>query len=72
MANQLTEEEAEGMTGNERLSAAGLLNDLDRAVERRDFSALRSILEKVYLSPAAIEANIERLLGRVDETVKRE
>jgi hypothetical protein len=53
---ELTREQAGGMTVNERLYLAGLLDEFDAAVEKRDAAALREILTKVFLSEQNIEA----------------
>lgn len=50
------------MTVNERLWHTGLLNDFDEAVSQKDEQRLKSILEKVYLSPENIQAIIEQEL----------
>ncbi|MDQ3908094.1 MAG: hypothetical protein M3268_07085 [Acidobacteriota bacterium] len=68
MAKELSEKEAAGMTVNERLWVAGLMDDFDRAVERRDVSAVRSILRRVYLDAAAIDANVDLLFREKDST----
>lgn len=63
MKGTLTEEEAAGMTVNERLFACDLLGDFDQAVARQDKSELRSMLEKIYLSSEDIEAIIISVLA---------
>jgi hypothetical protein len=42
--------EFEGMTGNERLFAAGLLADWDSAILRRDREAMTAVLTRVGLA----------------------
>jgi hypothetical protein len=59
----LTEEEASGMTVNERLSASGLFQEFDDAVERRDVPELERILRQIYLPPDSIQVVIEQVLG---------
>ena len=58
---QLTEAEASGMTVNERLFVAGLMDAFDEAVARRSEGDVRRILAQVFLSPD----NIERIVRRV-------
>ncbi len=62
MKKELTEKEALGMTVNERLYHAGLMNDFDKALAQKDKSRLKTILEKVYLSPEDIQFIFEQLL----------
>jgi hypothetical protein len=59
----LTEQEANGMTVNERLTAAGLFQEFADAVERRDVADLERILRHIYLPPAEIQAVIVRMVG---------
>jgi hypothetical protein len=59
----LTEAEARGMTVNERLVVAGLINDFDAAVARRDESAIRAVLSQVFLSGPNIDAIVQRVLS---------
>ena len=63
MKRQLSEKEASGMTVNERLFVAGLMDDFDEAVARRDVPELERILQAVYLSPESIRAIIQQALG---------
>jgi hypothetical protein len=70
MNSKLSKEKAAGMTVNERLFVAGLMDDFDRAEDRRDVLALRSILQKIYLDPASIEANIRQILAGTDAADK--
>lgn len=57
----LTEREAAGMTVNERLYGAGLLEAFDRAVSTRDVSRLREILTSVYLAEPEIFAVVAQV-----------
>ena len=50
-----------GMTVNERLYVAGLMDEFDKAVQRRDSAEVRRILETVQLSEASIEPILEKL-----------
>jgi hypothetical protein len=61
---QLTEKEVSGMTVNERLYLSGLLDAFDKASAQGNKVELKTILEKVYLSPEAIEAIIEQELSK--------
>jgi len=58
----LTEQEANGMTVNERLSAAGLFQQFADAVDRRDVPELERILRKIYLTPDDIQVVIAQML----------
>jgi hypothetical protein len=60
---KLTEQEASGMTINERLSAAGLFQEFADAVNRRDIPELERILRQTYLPPDSIQAVLEKVLG---------
>jgi hypothetical protein len=51
----------EGMTVNERLFAAGLMDAFDRAAERNDSLELKRILKEVALSDANIEGVLDWL-----------
>lgn len=62
MRNTLTATEAAGMTVNERLYLAGLLNDFDKALEQKDKIMLKSILEKVYFSSESAQEIIDELV----------
>jgi hypothetical protein len=61
---QLTKREVLGMTVNERLYLAGLLDDFDKAAKQKNTAKLRSLLEKVHLSPENIDAIIKNELSR--------
>jgi hypothetical protein len=58
----LTEEEAGGMTVNERLVVAGLSDDFDAAVAREDETAIRFILVQVFLTESNIDAIVRSVL----------
>ena len=62
MKKDLTEKEALGMTVNERLYVAGLIDDFDEAVSQNNKLRLKFILEKIYLSPENIQVIIEQSL----------
>jgi hypothetical protein len=51
-----------GMTVNERLLAAGLVEDFDRAVRAGDLQSLKKILRDVQLSDENIAAILKRVL----------
>jgi hypothetical protein len=57
-----TKEKYAGMTVNERLFVAGLLNDFDQAVRAGDGAALRRILYEVRLSHETVDAILKRVL----------
>ena len=61
MGNGLTEKEALGMTVNERLYHAGLIDDFDEALAQKNKLKLKSILKEIYLSPENIQDIIEQL-----------
>jgi hypothetical protein len=60
---KLSKEEAAGMTVNERLYAAGLLDAFDAATARRDEAELRRILAKAYLTESDIAGIVRRQLA---------
>jgi hypothetical protein len=62
VAAWLTKEEAGGMTVNERLAVAGLMDDFDAAVARRDEPAIRAILIQVFLTEPNIDAIVRHVL----------
>ena len=62
MNKQLTEEEARGMTVNERLFAADLFDDFDKAVAERNIPELERILGSLYLGSENVQAIIEQVL----------
>lgn len=53
----------DGMTLNERLYAAGLLDAFDAAVERGDKDEVASLLQRVHLSPDDALWSAEALLA---------
>ena len=61
---KLTREAVAGMTVNERLYVAGLLDAFDEAVKRKDVDMLAEILSKVYLNQVSIDAIIEAKFGK--------
>ena len=60
----LTPEEARGMTVNERLFAAGVIEEFDAAISRGDEEALRRILATLFLGESNVEAIVRQVLGR--------
>jgi len=50
------------MTVNERLYLAGLLEDFDQALEQKDKSRLKLILEKVYFSSETAQETVDELI----------
>jgi hypothetical protein len=58
----LTEQEANGMTVNERLSAAGLFQQFADAVDHRDVPELERILRQIYLTADDIQVVIAQML----------
>lgn len=62
MEKEPTEREASGMTVNERLWRFGLIEDFDEAVAQKDEPRLKSILEKIYLTPENIQVIFEKYL----------
>jgi hypothetical protein len=59
---RLTKEEEGGMTVNERLVVAGLIDNFDAAVARRDEPAIREILIQVFLTEPNIDAVVRQVL----------
>jgi hypothetical protein len=57
---KLTRENAAGMTVNERLFVAGLLEAFDQAIDDEDVGSVSEILRRVYLDEKTIEAIIYR------------
>ncbi len=49
-----------GMTVNERLYVSGLMDEFDKAIEKKDAAKARSILEKVELTEESIKPILER------------
>ena len=66
MKRNLSENEASGMTVNERLFLSGQMDDFDEAVARRNVPELERILRSVYLQPDGIRAVIDQVLGSTD------
>jgi hypothetical protein len=64
---ELSRDESTGMTVNERLYAAGLLQAFDSATARRDETELRRILASVFLTESDISAIVRRQLSRSGE-----
>ena len=64
MEKELTENEFLGMTVNERLWHAGLLNEFDEALAQKNKLKLKSILEKVHFSPKDIKFMLEELFNQ--------
>jgi hypothetical protein len=62
MNEKLTEQAAGGMTVNERLWAAGLMDSFDQAVARRDRVELQNILKQVYVPSRDAEVIINQVL----------
>jgi hypothetical protein len=60
MEKQFPQNKYLGMTVNDRLFHAGLLDDFDKSIEEQDKTKLVLILEKVFLSRENIEAIIEK------------
>lgn len=63
MSNELNKKEASGMTVNEGLYHAGLIDEFDEAVAQRNEAKIKSILEKIYFSPEDIKSMVKQLLG---------
>ena len=58
----LTKEDAAGMTVNERLYHANLLEHFDKAVTDKDRDSLIKILTEIFLGSEDIEAILEKYL----------
>lgn len=63
MKRLLSEDEARGMTINERLYASGLFDDFDEAVAQGNVPELEHILRSIYLDPESVQAVIKQVLG---------
>ena len=50
-----------GMTVNERLYDSGSMDEFDEAVEKKDATKIRRILEKVELTEESIEPILDKL-----------
>ena len=59
MAKTLTPDQLAGMTVNERLFEAGLLDAYDQAVTSRNPERVRTILERVHIGESDIAAIIQ-------------
>jgi hypothetical protein len=53
-----------GMTVNERLFTLGLLDEFDKAVEKRSEDRLKAVLSKCFLTQENIQAIIDKQLRR--------
>jgi hypothetical protein len=62
MSEKLTEQAARGMTVNERLFAAELMDAFYQAVARRDRTELQCILKQIYVSLEDADVIIDRVL----------
>jgi hypothetical protein len=60
LPHDLTPNEAGGMTVNERLWAAGLLDVFDEAIERKNETRFREICQRVFLGPENIQALVDK------------
>lgn len=58
--HELTREEAGGMTVNERLWVAGLMDDFYDAIERCDEKKFRDICERVFLGSENTEVLVDK------------
>lgn len=57
----MTGDKYTGMTVYERLYVSGLINEYDKAVERKDAQKIQEILEKVELTKPNIEPILRQL-----------
>jgi hypothetical protein len=64
ISHDLTPKEAAGMTVNERLYVAGLLDAFEDAIAQQNENELRSISEEVHLSPENIEILVEKYINK--------
>ncbi len=62
MENSPTQNEYSGMTVNERLFHAGLINDFDKSIEQQNRVKLIHILEKVFLSQENIDVVVKKYI----------
>jgi hypothetical protein len=62
MNEKLTEQAAGGMTVNERLFAAGLMDSFDQAVACKDRMELQNILKQVFVAPKDADVIINQVL----------
>jgi len=63
MARKPTAEDFAGMTVNERLAAAGLLDAFYEAVANRDSRKLREILGSLHIGLENVEAIVRSQIG---------
>ncbi len=62
MKTELMREDAVGMTVNERLFHAGLIDDFDKSFEEQDKAKLILILEKVFLTQDNIGVIVKKYI----------
>ncbi len=62
MKTELMREDAVGMTVNERLFHAGLIDDFDKSIEEQDKAKLILILEKVFLTQDNIGVIVKKYI----------
>ena len=62
MEKRLSHNDYLGMTVNERLFHAGLMDDFDKSIEEKDKAKLVFILEKVFLSQENIKVIVEKYI----------
>ncbi len=62
MEKRLSHNDYLGMTVNERLFHAGLIDDFDKSIEEQDKTKLVFILEYVFLSQENIEVIVEKYI----------
>ena len=60
MNREPTQEEAAGMTVNERLWLFGLWNAFEKAIEENDRPSAEDILEKIYLTHENIQIILDK------------
>lgn len=53
-----------GMTTNERLFEAGLMDSFDRAVKDYDLDSIRSILRSVFVDDRSIQVIVNDLFNK--------
>ncbi len=56
-----------GMTTNERLFAANLLESFDATIQRRDFEGAVALLIKVEISPAGAEEIVTTIFANPEK-----
>ncbi len=62
MKTELMREDAVGVTVNERLFHAGLIDDFDKSIEEQDKAKLILILEKVFLTQDNIGVIVKKYI----------